>query len=126
MQGDKGIGVIFWVRNVIHSVARHKKNGSSLQNCANVNASRTEITNLLNYGIEPGHVTVLTMYRGQTKLIVQKVRSMILRDGREIQKLFSEATTVDSYQGKENEVIILDIVAANPKTVNNLAIQSIA
>lgn len=66
------------------------------------------------------------MYRGQTKLIVQKVRSVILRDGREIQKLFLEATTVDSYQGKENEVIILDALAANPRTVNNIAIQSIA
>jgi len=80
---------------------------------------------LLNYDIEPEEISALTLYRGQTKLMVQKVRSIVLNNGRESHKQFAEVTTVDSYQGKENEVVLQDIVAANPKAVDKCSTQSI-
>lgn len=68
---------------------------------------------------------MLTLYRGQTKLIVQKVCSIFLNDGREIYEQFAEVATVDSYQGKENDVVPLSIVAADPKAVNKNATENI-
>jgi len=116
---------LFFVRDLVQSDARLDKTGNSLQNFANVNAIQVELKNFLNHGIEPEDMTVLTLYRGQTKLIVQKVCSISLNDGREIHEQFAEVTTVDSYQGKENDVVPLSIVAANPKAVNKNATQNI-
>lgn len=116
---------MFFVRDLVQSDARLDKTGNSLQNFANVNAIQVELKNFLNHGIEPEDMTVLTLYRGQTKLIVQKVCSISLNDGREIHEQFAEVTTVDSYQGKENDVVPLSIVAANPKAVNKNATQNI-
>jgi len=116
---------LFFVRDLVQSDARLDKTGNSLQNFAKVNAIQVELKNFLNHGIEPEDMTVLTLYRGQTKLIVQKVCSISLNDGREIHEQFAEVTTVDSYQGKENDVVPLSIVAANPKAVNKNATQNI-
>lgn len=75
---------MFFVRDLIQSDVGLEETGNSLQNFANVHAIQVELENLLNHGIEPEDITVLTLYRGQTKLIVQKVCSIFPNDGREI------------------------------------------
>ncbi len=79
-----GRGALFFVRDLIQSDVGLEETGNSLQNFANVHAIQVELENLLNHGIEPEDITVLTLYRGQTKLIVQKVCSIFPNDGREI------------------------------------------
>lgn len=110
-----GKGALFFVRNVTESAARHEANSTSLQNFANANAILDQVGTLNRYGVTAEQITILTVYRGQAKLLVHKIRPELQADGVTLNKLYSEVTTIDSYQGKENEVVILDIVAANPK-----------
>ena len=59
-------------------------------------------------GTTPGEITVLTFYNGQRKLILRK-----LRENRHLQGARFNVVTVDSYQGEENEVILLSLVRSN-------------
>ncbi|KAF6225742.1 hypothetical protein HO133_009744 [Letharia lupina] len=59
-------------------------------------------------GMAPGEITVLTFYNGQRKLIMRK-----LREHRHLQGAKFTVVTVDSYQGEENEVVLLSLVRSN-------------
>jgi helicase required for RNAi-mediated heterochromatin assembly 1 len=61
-------------------------------------------------GIEPSHITILTFYNGQRKVILQKLRRQP-----ELAQYGSKFNvfTVDSYQGEENDVILLSLVRSN-------------
>ncbi|KAF2200225.1 P-loop containing nucleoside triphosphate hydrolase protein [Delitschia confertaspora ATCC 74209] len=61
-------------------------------------------------GVDPPKITVLTFYNGQRKVIVKGLRSHPNLRG------FSfNVTTVDSYQGEENDIVLLSLVRSNPK-----------
>ena len=59
-------------------------------------------------GMTPGEITVLTFYNGQRKLIMKK-----LRDHRRLGGEKFKVVTVDSYQGEENEIVLLSLVRSN-------------
>ncbi|CAD6587978.1 MAG: hypothetical protein ASARMPRED_003367 [Alectoria sarmentosa] len=59
-------------------------------------------------GMNPGEITILTFYNGQRKLIMRK-----LREHRHLQGKCFNVVTVDSYQGEENEVVLLSLVRSN-------------
>ncbi|OJD32329.1 dead box helicase [Diplodia corticola] len=61
-------------------------------------------------GMPYGNITVLTFYNGQRKLILKKLRSHpnLQGTGRDLR-----VVTVDSYQGEENEVVLLSLVRSN-------------
>ena len=59
-------------------------------------------------GMVPENITVLTFYNGQRKLILRK-----LREFRQLQEARFNIVTVDSYQGEENEVVLLSLVRSN-------------
>lgn len=61
-------------------------------------------------GIEIKAITVLTFYNGQRKLILKKLRSHP-----NLQGCSHKVVTVDSYQGEENEVVLLSLVRNNTK-----------
>lgn len=61
-------------------------------------------------GMTPGEITVLTFYNGQRKLIMRK-----LREHRQLQGARFNVVTVDSYQGEENEVVLLSLVRSNAR-----------
>jgi helicase required for RNAi-mediated heterochromatin assembly 1 len=61
-------------------------------------------------GIKPSQITVLTFYNGQRKIILQKLR----RQPELAQFSFNfNVFTVDSYQGEENDIILLSLVRSN-------------
>ncbi|ORY67508.1 P-loop containing nucleoside triphosphate hydrolase protein, partial [Pseudomassariella vexata] len=64
---------------------------------------------LLMNGVRSEKVTVLTFYRGQRKKVIQIARQKLLHFG--IQQL--NVYTVDSYQGEENDIVILSLVRSN-------------
>ncbi|GME64515.1 hypothetical protein GTA08_BOTSDO12290 [Neofusicoccum parvum] len=74
------------------------------------------VVNLYAYlfmnGVSFSEITVLTFYNGQRKLILGKLRSHpeLQGTGRDFR-----VVTVDSYQGEENEVILLSLVRNNPE-----------
>ena len=62
-------------------------------------------------GLAPEKITVLTFYNGQRKLIGKKLRLLDSCRGRQLL-----VVTVDSYQGDENDVILLSLVRSNVST----------
>ena len=58
--------------------------------------------------VEPEKITILTFYNGQRKLLERKIRKSSEFAGKRI-----IIVTVDSYQGEENDVILLSLVRNN-------------
>jgi helicase required for RNAi-mediated heterochromatin assembly 1 len=67
-------------------------------------------TYLVLNGVEPSQITVLTFYNGQKKAILQELRgqSELAKNGSRF-----NVFTVDSYQGEENDIILLSLVRSN-------------
>ncbi|KAG0349212.1 hypothetical protein BG004_000867 [Podila humilis] len=63
---------------------------------------------ILQQGYDPSEITILTMYSGQRSLIMDKLRKAPHDAAREIR-----VSTVDGFQGEENEVILLSLVRSN-------------
>ncbi|KAI9828223.1 MAG: hypothetical protein M1819_004583 [Sarea resinae] len=59
-------------------------------------------------GTKPVEITVLTFYNGQRKLILRR-----LREHPNLKGFYFKVVTVDSYQGEENEIVILSLVRSN-------------
>ncbi|KAI0839357.1 hypothetical protein F5Y06DRAFT_303102 [Hypoxylon sp. FL0890] len=63
---------------------------------------------LLMNGVKMSQITILTFYRGQKKKILAQIKSKMKQWGP-----FSNVFTVDSYQGEENDIVILSLVRSN-------------
>ncbi|KAL8345942.1 hypothetical protein RB598_000049 [Gaeumannomyces tritici] len=61
---------------------------------------------LVNNGTDPGLITILTFYNGQRKVLLRMLRNEPALRGMSSFNVF----TVDSYQGEENDVVILSLV----------------
>lgn len=59
---------------------------------------------LLYNGVDPSEISILTYYKGQKRKLLQRLRQEFPTG-----KIFNVAT-VDSYQGEENEIVILSLV----------------
>lgn len=73
------------------------------------------IVNLVDYllkqSYEPSNITVLALYSGQQFLIKQE---LAIRDGHgDPNKETVRVTSVDNYQGEENDIIIVSFVRSN-------------
>ncbi|KIW00589.1 uncharacterized protein PV09_07942 [Verruconis gallopava] len=69
---------------------------------------------LISNGLTEDEITILTFYNGQRKLLLRKLRNhrRLRRIGSEQNRIF-KVFTVDSYQGEEDEVILLSLVRSN-------------
>ncbi|KAL1606332.1 hypothetical protein SLS60_003734 [Paraconiothyrium brasiliense] len=56
-------------------------------------------------GVDPAKITVLTFYNGQRKLLTSKLRRHQNLSGQPL-----KVVTVDSYQGEENDIVLLSLV----------------
>lgn len=70
------------------------------------------VVNLLAYlvmnKVPAASITVLTFYNGQRKLIMRKKSQ-----NQNVSQLYVNILTVDSYQGEENDIVILSLVRSN-------------
>lgn len=60
-------------------------------------------------GVDSSKITVLTFYNGQRKEIIRKIRAQPNLQG----VPGSQVVTVDSYQGEENDIVLLSLVRSN-------------
>lgn len=70
-------------------------------------------------GVSPNNITVLTFYNGQRKRLLR-----LLRGHRDLQGCYIKVATVDSYQGEENDVVILSLVRSGEKKIGFLATEN--
>lgn len=59
-------------------------------------------------GVPVNHITILTFYNGQRKKLLK-----LLKDHQYLQGQYVKVVTVDSYQGEENEVVLLSLVRSS-------------
>lgn len=89
---------------------KHDANSSAL------NESEADmVVGFFNYlvlnGVDPSKITVLTFYNGQRKAIIKRIHNHA-----DLQALPSlKVVTVDSYQGEENDIVLLSLVRSNKK-----------
>ena len=82
------------------------------------------VVGLFNYlrqnGNKPSSITVLTFYNGQRKLLLRKLREHL-----KMNSLHFKVVTVDSYQGEENDIVILSLVRSNvARNIGFLAVEN--
>jgi len=76
---------------------------------------------LVQNGMAPREITVLTFYNGQRKLILRKLIEQRLIYGSQ----YFNVVTVDSYQGEENAVVLLSLVRSNAQgTIGFLGVEN--
>lgn len=63
---------------------------------------------LLQQEYDPSQITILTMYGGQRLKLMDKLRQSIIAGASDIR-----VSTVDGFQGEENDIIILSLVRSN-------------
>ncbi|KAK5046288.1 hypothetical protein LTR84_008431 [Exophiala bonariae] len=61
-------------------------------------------------GIVPARITILTFYNGQRKRILREIKNLS-----DVTGTYHNVKTVDSYQGEENDIVILSMVRSNPE-----------
>ncbi|KUM65699.1 hypothetical protein ACN42_g1364 [Penicillium freii] len=88
----------------------HESNDSLSSKVNDFEASM--VVNLLAYlvmnKVPAASITVLTFYNGQRKLIMRKKSQ-----NQNVSKPYVNILTVDSYQGEENDIVILSLVRSN-------------
>ena len=114
--GPNGDGSEYWMIDVANGVSRVQLNGTSLQNYANADRLATLVDQTLFQGVKPAQITVLVYYTGQLALVSHKIEMTAQRNGR--QWTFGsgkQVSSVDSFQGEENEFVFIDVVTAHQK-----------
>lgn len=81
------------------------------------NTEADMVVEFFNYlvlnGVPAGKITVLTFYNGQRKLIINTLKKHPSLQSFGI--VYFNVFTVDSYQGEENDIILLSLVRSNPE-----------
>lgn len=67
---------------------------------------------LMLNGVSMSQVTLLTFYNGQRRELLRQLRNSSVAELRENANSM-KITTVDAYQGEENDIIILSLVRSN-------------
>ena len=100
--------MIFWAQFGAEEIS---SSGTSYLNRAEASAVEKTVTHFLKHGVEPSQIGVITPYEGQRAHVV----SVMTRVGPLNQSLYNgvEIASVDSFQGREKDYIILSCVRSN-------------
>lgn len=100
--------MMFWSQLGAEEIS---SSGTSYLNRTEANAVEKIVTHLLKHGIGPWQIGVITPYEGQRAHVV----SLMSRNGTLSQKLYGEVevASVDAFQGREKDYIILSCVRSN-------------
>ena len=111
--GENGEGSEYFVTNVARGCSRVEVNGTSLVNHANADVIMDLIDRLLRtIVVKAAMIKILTYYQGQRRLLRRLINS---RPWPRAIKDAIEIATVDSFNGRESAVVIVDLVAAKER-----------
>ncbi|MCJ1404379.1 hypothetical protein MMC11_007604 [Xylographa trunciseda] len=114
--GMGGINSFFYT----HTLAESNDDAMSKRNLGEADMVIGFFDYLIYNGMDVKDITILTFYNGQRKRILQGLRKHPNLQGAYQFKV----ATVDSYQGEENEVVILSLVRNNPHDIGFLKIDN--
>ena len=109
-KSTKGAGSEYMFIDVTWGASQYEVNGDSLVNFANAKADLMAMHELLKRHIEPSVIKILTYYPGQQRLL-QNMLAEAEEFSDEVKRQV-EISTVDAFQGKESQIVILDLVIA--------------
>ena len=95
---------IFWCHNSEETSERSKMNATEVDMALSV------ATMLVSFGTRPSQITILCTYLGQTGLMKKKMAANQLEFN--LKETFV-VSTVDNYQGDENDIVIVSLVRSN-------------
>ena len=87
-----------------HCEEQAEADGDSRENPGEAELVARQVTELIESGLVPAEIAVITPYAAQARLI----RGLINNEGVEID-------TVDGFQGREKEAVVISLVRSNPK-----------
>ncbi|XP_024082796.1 NFX1-type zinc finger-containing protein 1 isoform X3 [Cimex lectularius] len=97
-----------------HLHHEHKGSKSSMYNDFEVHFALGLAHYFIMQGYEPCEITILTMYKEQANMLYEKQKNMLQKDHGKFKNLNDIIiATVDSYQGKENTIVIISLVRNN-------------
>jgi len=88
--------------------------GTSFLNRAEASAVEKTVTHLLNSGVSPDQIGVVTPYEGQRAYVTQHMTRVGVLHPQLYKEI--EVASVDSFQGREKDFIILTCVRSNEKS----------
>ncbi|KAL9071318.1 MAG: hypothetical protein Q9161_004334 [Pseudevernia consocians] len=109
VKGYQNKGSEYFLLDVKNGASRIEVNGTSLVNYANADRIVVLLRDMIASLIQPEEIKILSYYQGQRKLLRQKISET---DWAQSVKDAIQIHTVDSFQGKESSIIIVDIVSA--------------
>lgn len=100
--------MVFWIQNGAEEISA---SGTSFLNRSEASATERIVTHLLKAGVTPSQIGVITPYQGQRSYVVLHMQ----RTGPLRASLYKdiEVASVDSFQGREKDYIILSCVRSN-------------
>ncbi len=85
------------------------KEGRSVGNKCEAEVAMEIVESLVNHGVNPEDIGVITPYRLQALIISEKLRNRGLYN--------VEVSTVDSFQGREKDVVIISLSSTSPSRI---------
>ncbi|GAB7020887.1 DEAD/DEAH box helicase [Halostagnicola bangensis] len=92
----------------IAGAEQRQTNGNSLYNLEEARAVAKQVKLLVQNGVDPSDVGVITAYSGQVGEVINRVNQLEIDNSRRV-----DVDTVDSFQGGEREAIIVSFVRSN-------------
>ena len=99
--------IVFIDTSAIKHLEKSRRGSTSKENPLEVELVFKIVSKLLNLGVREEHIGVISPYDDQVDLLRKKAAELKLME--------LEIKTVDGFQGREKEVIIVSFVRSNPK-----------
>ena len=115
IDGPEGNGSEYWMVDVANGLSQVQHHGTSLHNSANAEAIGALVDECLAKGVEPSEISVLVYYTGQLDVVIHKIEEKAQAGGRTWQFDVGRVSSVDAFQGEENEFVIIDVVVAHQR-----------
>ena len=112
-RGPNDQGSEYWMVDVTNGVSNVALNSTTLENHANADVLANLVDQALVRGVESSKISVLIYYKGQASILQQKIVETTQANGRTWDfSDYRQISSVDSFQGEENEFVFIDFVVA--------------
>ena len=78
--------------------------GTSIRNQKEADLACQKVEKLIEYGVQPPQITILSPYTAQVRLLCESIRHEQV-----------EIASIDGFQGRENDVVIISLVRSNSR-----------